>query len=380
MQGGNIINGLNTLQLGTGLVNKGDLDYSSGVVVGKMKRWFSNINSGNQSGLFPLGNDNEWKARFVKVEYTQATDGGSITAEWFNEPMGSLVTNEPITTNCNGSFTISNTASGYWNMSPSDGITNSENKTYNITLFADNLYDFSNDCYITAIKRDVNNVWTNSGTHIDNLGTATNPMVIRMNAKGWSNWGLGGEGEPLPVELLSMNLACNGNDVLFSWSTASEQNSESFVLEKSDNCIQWILSDQIPAAGFSNSEINYVINDNRIAGLNYYRLSQKDMDGKTTIYEPIYLDCQDDSPFKLLVWPNPEESGFHLYVNDAALIGKCLVSIRNMQGEVAFEQNIFCENGVTIFNFQSIKIPSGVYFIQVSNEHYFSEVIKLLVR
>jgi hypothetical protein len=263
-------------------------------------------------------------------------------------------------------------------MLPAVGITSSENKSYNITLSAENLFDFDNDCHITSLKRD-NNIWTYSGIHIDNLGTATSPIVTRLNAKGWSNWGLGGEGDPLPVELLSMNLDCLENEVIFRWSTASEHNSESFIVEKSTNCIEWIKTEEIPAAGFSNELLNYVVNDIRISGLNYYRLSQRDFDGKERIYDPLNLNCQDESPFKILTWPNPDETGFHLFVNDASLVGACKVTMENSLGGAVLDEKIYCETGSNIFDFSTIKFPKGIYFIQVSNEQYFSEVIKHLV-
>jgi hypothetical protein len=113
--------------------------------------------------------------------------------------------------------------------------------------------------------------------------------------------------------------------------------------------------------------------------LNYYRLSQKDLDGKKTIYNPIPLDCQDDNPFKILVWTNPEATGFHLFVNDNSLVGDCKITIKNYLGELVLEQKIQCETGSNIFDFSTIKFPKGIYFIQVSNEQYFSEVIKHLV-
>jgi hypothetical protein len=378
MNGGNILNGQNEIQLGSSLLNKGNLDYNSGFILGKFKRWFSGTNTGNQSGLFPLGNVLDEQKRFVKIEYQEATDGGTITGEWLNQAMGNDVTNEPILTNCDGSFTISNTASGFWSMLPAVGISSSENKSYNITLSAENLFEFDNDCHITSLKRD-NNIWTYSGIHIDNLGTATSPIVTRLNAKGWSNWGLGGEGDPLPVELFSMNLECLENEVIFRWSTASEHNSESFIVEKSTNCIEWIKTEEIPAAGFSNELLNYVVNDIRISDLNYYRLSQRDFDGKERIYDPLNLNCQDESPFKILTWPNPDETGFHLFVNDASLVGACKVTMKNSLGGAVLDEKIYCETGSNIFDFSTIKFPKGIYFIQVSNEQYFSEVIKHLV-
>jgi hypothetical protein len=264
-------------------------------------------------------------------------------------------------------------------MTPADGITNAENNTYNITLSANNLSDFSNDCHITALKRDNNNIWSYSGIHLDNTGTASNPTITRLNAKGWSNWGLGGEGDPLPVELISMDAKCDKNNVVFNWVTASENNSESFLVEKSDNCLQWITSQEIQAAGFSNEQLNYSIIDQRTSGLKYYRLTQKDIDGNKTIYDPIYVDCMDESPFKILIWPNPSENVFKLLINDQNLKGNCLISIKNILGKEVYIKDVLYDSETNVFEFQNLCLPAGTYFIQVSNGLHFSETVKLFV-
>jgi hypothetical protein len=295
--------------------------------------------------------------------------------------MGSIVTNEPIATSCNGTFTISNTASGFWTMTPADGILNSENKNYNITLSANNLNDFSNDCHITAVKRDNNNIWSNSGAHLDNTGTAINPTITRLNASGWSNWGLGGEGgDPLPVELSSLSAECLEKNIIINWVTASENNSASFILEKSENCMQWIISEEVAAAGFSNELLNYSIVDNRVEGLFYYRLSQKDFDGKMRIYDPIHAECKDESPFTILLWPNPSENGFNLFINDNSLKGSCTISMKNSLGIEVLNKQIYCDSGMNLFQFSDLSLPAGMYFVQVSNDINFSKVIKHLIK
>jgi hypothetical protein len=80
-----------------------------------------------------------------------------------------------------------------------------------------------------------------------------------------------------------------------------------------------------------------------------------------------------------LTWPNPDETGFHLFVNDASLVGACKVTMKNSLGEAVLDEKIYCETGSNTFDFSTIKFPKGIYFIQVSNEQYFSEVIKHLV-
>ena len=96
LNSGNLTLGNNLLTIGTSLSNLGSISHTSGFIIGKVKRWFNSTNTGNESGLFPLGTSG--KRRFVKVEYTQATDGGTLTAEWIPTSMGYNFTNEPIVT------------------------------------------------------------------------------------------------------------------------------------------------------------------------------------------------------------------------------------------------------------------------------------------
>jgi hypothetical protein len=53
--------------------------------------------------------------------------------------------------------------------------------------------------------------------------------------------------------------------------------------------------------------------------------------------------------------------------------------MKNSLGEAVLDEKIYCETGSNIFDLSMIKFPKGIYFIQVSNEQYFSDVIKHLV-
>lgn len=87
----------------------------------------------------------------------------------------------------------------------------------------------------------------------------------------------------LPVELISF--VGNSNNLL-SWSTASEKNSDYFLLERSEDGKDWDIINRIKCVGNSTVVINYSIYDYTFeyGVLNYYRLSQVDFDGKIKVY------------------------------------------------------------------------------------------------
>jgi hypothetical protein len=95
----------------------------------------------------------------------------------------------------------------------------------------------------------------------------------------------------LPVELLYFDGYPYPSFNLLKWSTASENNSDYFKIERSINGENWKTVGVKLAAGNSNTLIHYSyldsFNDHLI---HYYRLVQVDYDGKYKIYGPISLD------------------------------------------------------------------------------------------
>jgi|13_taG_2_1085334.scaffolds.fasta_scaffold00111_2 hypothetical protein len=95
---------------------------------------------------------------------------------------------------------------------------------------------------------------------------------------------------PLPVELLDFSGDVVDDGQLLKWSTASEFQSDYFSVYRSDNGQDWDLLNEIPAAGFSNSVINYEYLDKDVLfNYVYYKLKQTDIDGAKESFIPIYL-------------------------------------------------------------------------------------------
>jgi hypothetical protein len=95
----------------------------------------------------------------------------------------------------------------------------------------------------------------------------------------------------LPVELLNFSGYKDEDGNVLEWSTASENNSSHFIVETSSDGISFNLLAEIPASGNSNQIIKYkAIHVDHPGGVNYYRLSQFDIDGKYEVYDPIAID------------------------------------------------------------------------------------------
>jgi len=91
----------------------------------------------------------------------------------------------------------------------------------------------------------------------------------------------GGKGDaPLPIELISYSAHEKGNNVLLRWRTASEYNTDYFVIKRFQDNLEKIELERVKASGFSSSIVSYEFEDqNSPIGILYYELEQYDLDG-----------------------------------------------------------------------------------------------------
>jgi PKD repeat protein len=93
---------------------------------------------------------------------------------------------------------------------------------------------------------------------------------------------------PLPVELIDLYAVAEESANIVYWSTASESNSSHFELHRSSDGQSWNKIRTLEAAGNSSSELNYECRDaDDLKTVLYYKLIQYDLDGNSTVYDPI---------------------------------------------------------------------------------------------
>jgi hypothetical protein len=110
---------------------------------------------------------------------------------------------------------------------------------------------------------------------------------------------------PLPVELGPFWAINLGNAVELNWITYSEENNSSFSIQRSQTGFNFTNIGKRKGAGNSKNKINYTYIDGEpLSGTSYYRLKQKDFDGKETYSKVIAIKRQGETiPF--VVYPNP---------------------------------------------------------------------------
>ncbi|HEV7782285.1 MAG TPA: T9SS type A sorting domain-containing protein [Chitinophagaceae bacterium] len=111
----------------------------------------------------------------------------------------------------------------------------------------------------------------------------------------------------VPVGLFGFYGVTGDNKNILYWKTASERNSLLFEIERSIDGIVFSTIGQVNGAGYSDIVRLYQFSDDQLlASKYYYRLKQKDADGRYTYSPVILLTHKDSGP--ITVFPNPVKS------------------------------------------------------------------------
>ncbi|MCU0386127.1 MAG: hypothetical protein MUE38_08860, partial [Flavihumibacter sp.] len=114
----------------------------------------------------------------------------------------------------------------------------------------------------------------------------------------------------LPLNWLSFSGQDKGNSVQLNWSTSQEEQTFDFVIERSSNSQHWQAIGQLPAAGSSQGVRQYTWNDQQpIRGNNFYRIVQRDLNGRQTTSKVIKLQYNKEAAILVRVLSNPVIGG-----------------------------------------------------------------------
>jgi len=163
----------------------------------------------------------------------------------------------------------------------------------------------------------------------------------------------------LPLSWTSFTCQKTKDGVELLWSTASEQNTKDFEVQYSTNTNSWQALGTVPAAGNSSTTRNYsYVHQNPLKGnnYNYYRLLQRDIDGKfsySKIVSVIFNEPGDD----LMLYPNPANDILTVFLAEEQQ-----VAIVNAAGLVVWKSKLPAGKSQISIN----QFSAGVYFLKTT--------------
>lgn len=165
----------------------------------------------------------------------------------------------------------------------------------------------------------------------------------------------------LPIELLHFRGRAEGVVNVLEWATASEQNSASFIIERSADG-EWFeaILHQV-AAGQSNVPLHYsAIDTDPLPGANYYRMQQIDMDGATRTSDVIVVNSVAGGSVSLS--PNPSNGTTDYRIPQGVVLPTWLV-VRDLSGRIVHRILAGAPTGTIDLP----RIGAGTYMVSVGD-------------
>lgn len=198
-------------------------------------------------------------------------------------------------------------------------------------------------------------------TSIENM-SGTGSGIIRFRATGSG-------GSTLPITLTQFSAYAQQNIARLQWSTAMEQNSDHFIIERSRDGKGFSNIGTVKAAGNSNSPVSYSFSDKGLEeGKYYYRLKQTDMDGKFTysMVRQVQVAMQDAG---MIIAPNPVHRSEGLNITlPVTAAEQVVLHISNQEGKVMKEYSYRLEQGTHVLQAGISDLAPGLYFLSVKNQ------------
>lgn len=182
-------------------------------------------------------------------------------------------------------------------------------------------------------------------------------------------------GFALPLKLTSFAALLSGNVVTLQWQTASEENTDRFIVERSADGRRFIPIGTIAASGSSNRANDYgFIDAMPNQGINYYRLTMLDKDGQFTQSRVVQV-IVNRTVAHLSLYPNPAHD--YVEVVHGTVVGNASIKIFNAAGQLI---NVIVPANNSYHEKIAVKgLPAGIYKL-VWTDNHTTETCTLLVR
>lgn len=268
-----------------------------------------------------------------------------------------------------------------WTAPASTSIELQKVKRYAIYRSTSPSVDFNNSTNLIAVISSENTTYTDNSVS-PGQGTAYYYAVTSLDRI--SNESVASNIVPdavtLPVQLIAFTAKKNGNRVKIEWSTANETNSDYFLVEKAGTDGIFGFLDKKPSVKTNTKEIStYFTWDYKpINGINYYKLTQFDNDGKASTPETAVLNFSELIVVDAKAFPNPTRRDINFNLEN--FTGKSIkTKLISLYGQIVHEEEFNTAFGVSKFQLNLKKeLPKGQYILTLV-DHDFKKHIKLIV-
>lgn len=176
----------------------------------------------------------------------------------------------------------------------------------------------------------------------------------------------------LPIELVFFEGTCSEGGVSLTWHTASEINSSSFIVERSNDGIEYLPVGELNAVGASSFGSDYTFTDfPHSTSTLYYRLRHLDMDGTSVVSGSLSVaPCVSGS---LQIYPNPVSENCE--IRFGRILSEGTLNVTDLLGQIVLVQDI--EN-LSVLHLNTNELSAGTYVVNVFEQGSKSETFRIV--
>ena len=232
---------------------------------------------------------------------------------------------------------------------------------------------------LTAANLEVSTCFTGDYTYtITNADPAGTTYILWFdgNAGAACKWGV----TVLPVALKDYSVACTQEGIHLNWETLTEVNNDYFEIERSEDGVHFTSIGKRDASAYSNELLMYeFIDRNPSLIINYYRLSQVDLNGLRKVLGVLSSEypCRASNPH-YSVFPNPANTTINLYFGNLKTDVSQVQLFDAMGNNIQVEAEINNENKIVSLN--TIDLAEGVYLMSIINKDGDVQQEKIVIK
>lgn len=178
----------------------------------------------------------------------------------------------------------------------------------------------------------------------------------------------------LPVSLSSYTASLTAPDkVTIAWTTTQEENNSFFTIEKSTDGTSFTTIGQVQASNNPSGSSYSYIDNQPLPGVNFYRLSQTDNNGKTIFYDVKKVTIDNGNARSIILYPNPVKENLVLELN-LPLTGNIITSIFQADGKLIKQLQF---NKTADYNRQQFNVRSlspGYYTLEIRGTNFVKSI------
>jgi predicted outer membrane repeat protein len=183
----------------------------------------------------------------------------------------------------------------------------------------------------------------------------------------------------LPVELAYFQVQRKGRKAELTWATFNEDHNDFFVVERSDNGLQFYPIARIEGAGSSSNLQAYESMDTHPApGNNYYRIKDVAYDGATN-YSPIKI--VNFGSESISIYPNPVKESIQVSFSDEMNLDHAKYEVHSVYGQLLFTGLLSADGtNAIIDNIALANLVPGQFVLSIhlsNNESIHKRFIKI---